>query len=443
MPETPGSAAGGRQRPCAIAAAALILLACSAARGDPARVTRFTLRNGIRVVVLHVPDSRHFGIFSYLPLGLAADGKGRTQWSHLVEHLTLRTTGPIADYRRRNGETMPQGMHLDFLGARGEWLQGVDLQAKWLSGLPLTQQALGEEVPKALSEVKVTAARLFAHKWAVAAWNQVVRHGQRDVAVCGALRSARLGDVQAYRDRHLVPLRRAVVCAVGGVKPETLKPALDKRLGGITSAAAALPAATAKPQGPRQRSATWDLPAAHYIETYPIPKSDHKDYPALHVAAMLLRQGLFMDPAMKAKTGLALCGADLATPEQWYFFVNASLKPGADAAAVTRQVAGHIAGLARPEAAGRIAMLAAALSKQMSAPMDIGAAMRHKPAHVTEAMITGNVGLQWGLLEFQHGGDLPALAKGVSGVSAGDVAAVVKRYLSEGRRSTLKLVPKG
>ena len=41
------------------------------------KVTRFTLSNGIRVVNLHVENSRDVGIFSYLPLGLVTDGKDK------------------------------------------------------------------------------------------------------------------------------------------------------------------------------------------------------------------------------------------------------------------------------------------------------------------------------------------------------------------------------
>ena len=59
------------------------------------KVTRFTLSNGIQVVNLHVENSTDVGIFSYLPLGLVTDGKARAYWSHLINHLTVRTTGPL------------------------------------------------------------------------------------------------------------------------------------------------------------------------------------------------------------------------------------------------------------------------------------------------------------------------------------------------------------
>lgn len=430
-------------RALGILAAVLVgLLACSGVLAAPPAVSRFVLPNGIRVVVLHAPKCKHLAIISCLPLGLAADGKGKTQWSHLVEHLTLRTTGPITDYQKRNGETMAQGIHLDFLGTSDEWKQGLDLHAKWLSGAPFSAESLREELPKALAEVTTTSARQFTHKWATAAWCQVARHGRSDVAVRGDLQSARLGDVQAYRDRHLAPLDRVVVCVIGGIEPDTLKPALQERLGGITSAAKALPAATARPAAAKRRDATWDLDVTHYVETYPIVPRDHKDYPAITVAAAMLRQSLFKDTELRESAGLVLCGTDLVTPEQAYLHVSAPLKPGADAAKVARLIERHVGRLRRRGNELQIPMLAAALSRQMSAPPDLAVAMRHKPAQVTAALIVANVALQWGLLEFQFGEALPALAKAVGRVSAANVASVAERYLSSDRRATLILTPR-
>ena len=68
-------------------------------------VTRFTLSNGIRVVNLHVEDSTDVIILSYLPLGLAADGKAKAYWSHLINHLTFQTMEPI-DYKTGSAETL-------------------------------------------------------------------------------------------------------------------------------------------------------------------------------------------------------------------------------------------------------------------------------------------------------------------------------------------------
>lgn len=425
-----------------IFATIFILLSYSAAFAVPPKVTRFTLKNGIRVVILHVKNSRDVAIFSYLPLGLAVDGKEKTQWSHLIEHLTLRTTGPIADYRQRNGETTSQCMHLDFMGAEDEWRQGLELQTKWLSELPFSEEILREELPKALSETDTTSANLYTHKWAIAAWNQVFRHGQVKVAIRGDLQSAQLSDLQGYRDRHLVQPNRVLLCVIGGLEPETLKPALEERLGSIASTAKRLPAAKPKPEPAQQLAATWDLNVTHYIETYAIPKPDHEDYPALYVAAMLLNQYFFMDQKIKPWTGMVLCGLDLITPAQTYLYVSAPLKPGADIDKVRSQIKYQLDKLKQTETNFQVSMMASNVSKQMSAPPDITMAMRYKPANVTEAMIVGNIGLQWGLLEFQYGDTLPHLAKALARVSASDIASVAEKYLSKTKRGTLILTPK-
>ena len=72
-----------------------ILSIFSHAFAAPPEVTRFTLSNGIQVVNLYVEDSTDVCIFSYLPLGLVADGKAKTQWSHLIEHLYYELRVPF------------------------------------------------------------------------------------------------------------------------------------------------------------------------------------------------------------------------------------------------------------------------------------------------------------------------------------------------------------
>ena len=82
-----------------------------------------TLENGIRVLHIEFADSDNVSIFTFLPLGLAHDEPGRSQWAHVLEHLVLNSTGPI-DYRTTNAETQPDHMRLDFYGTTENWLNG-------------------------------------------------------------------------------------------------------------------------------------------------------------------------------------------------------------------------------------------------------------------------------------------------------------------------------
>ncbi|MYK21506.1 hypothetical protein F4054_04515 [Candidatus Poribacteria bacterium] len=60
---------------------------------------------------------------------------------------------------------------------------------------------------------------------------------------------------------------------------------------------------------------------------------------------------------------------------------------------------------------------------------------------MSETMVLGNIGVQWGMREYQHGDKLPQLASAFADVAAADVANVVNRYLTEDRRMTLLLTP--
>lgn len=413
----------------------------SLAFAAPPKLTRFTLNNGIRVVSLYVENSTDVIILSYLPLGLVADGKAKTQWSHLIEHLTLRTTGPI-DYPASSAETMADNMRLESIGNTDNWTQGLERHAKWLSGLPFSGESLAEELPKALSEIDVTETRLATHKWASAAWNQVFRHGETDISMRGDVQSAQLHELQEYRDRHLVQADRVLLCVIGGVDSETLQPVMEKQLGTINLTAKTLPPATATPEAVKDRTATWDINVTHYMETYAIPHSEDEDYPALYIANALLNLGLMQDTELKELTGFVLCSVDLVTPEQTYLQVSASLKLDTDIEVVKQRIRQLINRLKQPENNVQVAMAAPSLSMQFSSPLDIEMMKQQKPAGVSETMMLGNIGLWWGMLEYQYGETLPQLASAFANVSAADVADVVSRYLTEEARMTLVLTPR-
>ena len=419
----------------------LVLGNSSLALAAPPKITRFELSNGIRVVNLYVEDSTDVVILSYLPLGLATDGKAKAQWSHLIEHLTIRTTGPI-DFKTSSAETMADNMRLEFIGNTDNWMQGLERHTKWLSGLPFSEKSLAEELPRALSEIDITEARLATHKSAFAAWNQVFRHGETDIAMRGDVQAAKLNELQEYRDLHLVQADRVLLCVIGGVEAETLQPVMEKQLGTINLTAKKLPPATATLEAAKDQIATWDVNVTHYVETYAIPRPENKDYPALYIANELLGLGLMQGIQLKELTGFVLCGVDLVTPEQTYLQISASLKPDTDVEKVKQRIRQLINRLKQPENNVQVVMAAPAFSMQFSSPMDIEMVMQRIPAGTSTTMVLGNIGVRWGMLEYRYGNTLPQLANAFVNVSAADVANVVKRYLTEDARMTLVLTPR-
>ena len=405
------------------------------------KVTRFTLSNGIRVVNLHIENSTDVGIFSYLPLGLVTDGKAKAQWSHLVNHLTVRTAGPI-DYNTSNAETMADNMRLDFIGNTDTWTQGLARHAKWLDGLPFSAESLAKAIPNTLSQFDYIEENLATHKLANAAWNQVFRQAETDVAIRENIQSAQLSELQEYRDLHLVQADRVLLCVIGGVDPETLKETMEKQLGAINLTEKTLPQATDTPEIAKDQNATWDVNVTHYMETYPIPRPENKDYPALYVASLLWRLACLQDAQLKELTGHILCGVDLITPEQVYLYISASLKPDTDIERVKQRVRQLINPLKQQENNTQVPMVAQSLSMELSAPPDMKTLMQYKSENVSEAQMLFQLGVNWGTMEYQYGNNLSQLASAFADVSAADVASVINRYLTEDRRMTLILTPR-
>ncbi len=404
-------------------------------------VTRFTLSNGIRVVNLHVENSTDVGIFGYLPLGLVTDGKAKPYWSHLINHLTVRTAGPI-DFRTSNAETMADNIRLDFMGNTDTWMRGLERHAKWLSGLPFSAENLTEERPRVLSQFDYIEANLGTHKLAHVAWNQVFRHGETDIRMRRGIESAQLSELQEYRDQHLVQADRVLLCVIGGVDPETLKDTMEQQLGTIGLTEKTFPELTVSPEIAKDQNATWDINVTHYMETYPIPRPGNEDYPALYIASLIWRFACMQDAQLKELIGYIHCGVDLVTPEQVYLYVSASVKPDTDIEKVKQRVRQLMSPLKQQENNTQVPMIAQGLSMELSAPPDIKRLMQQQPENVPENLMLLQLGVSWGTVEYQYGDTLPQLASAFADVSAADVASVVNRYLTEDRRMTLLLTPR-
>ena len=145
---------------------------------------------------------------------------------------------------------------------------------------------------------------------------------------------------------------------------------------------------------------------------------------------------------MKGLTGYIQCGVDLVTPEQVYLYVSASLKPGADIEKVKQRIGQLLNPLKQPENNTQVSMVAQGLSTEFSGPPDMKTLMQHKPENIPEHLMFLQLGVSWGIVEYQYGDKLPQLASAFADVAATDVASVVNRYLTEDRRVTLLLTPR-
>ncbi|KPK80764.1 MAG: hypothetical protein AMJ81_11340 [Phycisphaerae bacterium SM23_33] len=399
---------------------------------------RLTLDNGLRVVVLPVAGSKHVSIFTFLPMGLAADGPGQAQWSHLVEHLVIRSTIP-AGSRQANAETLPDHMRLDFYGSVDNWREGLSHHARWLAGVPFGRKSLAAEKANVLTECDAVARNFATHKFAMAAWAQGCRHASKHAALKADVTRARLEQIQRYRDNHLAVLPKALVCVVGGVNIKTLKPAVAKRLGTIRSSAKAPEPVKLEHA---DRDMTWDLDARHLVLTWPIPSLDQPDHPALMAAGGVLAQRLLGDTELKKMTGVALAGTDLVTPEGSFFYVSACLRPGASFDEVSKKIHSHLQQIrAQPADWNAAAMLGRQLATTLRQPPDIAAIRDRAPTGISAAMMEGNLGLQWGMQEFRYGAHRQVLAGRLAALNAQQVQKAVNTHLAEHKCARCTLRP--
>lgn len=397
-----------------------------------------TLANGIRVIAVHFPGSTNVAIFTYLPMGLASDGTQQSQWSHLVEHLVIRSTVP-ADSPMANAETLPDHMRLDFYGHIGNWEEGLKHTGDWLRGVPFTEQNLITEKPKVNSECDFTVKSLATHKFAMAAWSQGYRHDQKHAAIRGDITKATLAEIQEYRDERLVVLTNTLVCIVGGIEPVKVLDAFAAKLSSIRSEAK--PVAPVKVR-PGRREMTWDLDARHLVLTWPIPAADHGDFPALLVAAQWLNMQFFSDQELTKLTGMVFAGADLTTPEGNFVFVSAALRPGASFEAVSEKIDRHLQQLTSGKGnLSLIPMIGKQLAESLTTLPDPAGMKGQLSANMTPAMLEMNVGLQWGMNEFRYGAQKVAFARKLNSANIERVQGAARRRLSPNECSVTTIRP--
>ena len=406
---------------CAIGLFSVLLGACS--RSSGAQPTVHTLANGLRVVVVPFPKSTNVSIFTFSPMSLCSDGPGQAQWSHLVEHLVIRSTFPN-ELQRANAETLPDHLRLDFYGNTADWKEGLSHHRRWLEGVPFREEILAAEKPKVISECDFTSRNFATHKFALAAWSHASRHSNSHVAIKGDVLRAGLEEAQRYRDARLFLPQKTTICAVGGVDAASFIAEAEKEIGKLNSRAQPAPRVV-----PRTGTleVTWDLDARHLVLVWPVPDFSDDDYAELMSGALWLSMQYFSDAPLKAQTGQVLAGADLATPEGNFFYVSASIRPGVAFAEVEKNLRVHLDRLSGNQMeAGQIGMVGKQLASSLA---EVPNLEMQAPPGMKASMVEANVGLFWGMNIHRYGSHREALARKLKDVSVASVQRAAGKYL--------------
>ena len=157
-----------------------------------------------------------------------------------------------------------------------------------------------------------------------------------------------------------------------------------------------------------------------------------------------LNMEFFSDEGLKKLTGMTLAGADLSTPEGNFFFVSASLRPGAESKEVRERIDRHLERLASDrEALALVPMIGKQLSNQLAELIDPGSLQGQLPPNVTLAMLEMNLGLGWGMNEFRYGSQKTALAQKLAAVDANQIRRAARRHLTGDQCTMVAIRPAG
>jgi zinc protease len=288
----------------------LVLALAGTARADVLAHEDFTLKNGLRVLLL--PDRRapSVTVLTWYRVGSADEETGRTGFAHLYEHLMFKGSPHAAD-----------GLIDKLHEAAGGWANAstsddatvyIDhasssllermlwLEADRLSGLPaaIDKAKLDNQRDVVLNERRERfenapygmASQLVSE----ALWPETSPYHHPTIGYPADLQAARLPDVKAFFLRHYVP-GNAVMVIAGDFDPAAARRLVDRYLGWIPS-----------PERPPQRSpapavaplaAQVDLTATDAVQvprvylTWRGPPAFHRDEPALDLATAILAGG--------------------------------------------------------------------------------------------------------------------------------------------------------
>lgn len=256
---------------------------------------RSQLLCGVRVIIICAPNARRQSTFTFLPVHLGNDDAQRAQWSHLLEHMLIRTTdaeGLHADGVTFNGETTDTYLRLETMAEPARWKQALDRHARWVHAKAFDAQRLEREKTLIAGEEQSTSAQGFTDKFAIAAWNQIVTHNQPAANVHGDVQGANIDDVAAYAASRVRLDDSILIATIGPTSVDDMRAEIERLFAEVKPPAKSEPF-TPPPvpaTQPQTLQATWDLPTRHMLWWWPLPD----DRPQTLAAATAVARALML-----------------------------------------------------------------------------------------------------------------------------------------------------
>ncbi|MBL8758522.1 MAG: insulinase family protein [Phycisphaerae bacterium] len=395
------------------------------------------LDNGLRVIIVPVPDQTHVAIQAIHPVGFLDDPKGLPQGAHLLEHLLCMGAAgdqPAGAAFARlnasglaNAETLADFTHYDLVVPAADAEFALRAHADRLASLRIDEAIIAQEGPRAAGELAFLQGRPErpVFKFAVMAAHQSWRFGMTDARLMGGLDKT---PADALRDLHARKYGPgdALVVMVGAIDPDAGEALARRVLGAIPVPAAVRPPpppAIDWAAMPHTHRVTWDSTASSVIVAW-APPTDPADRAAASIACELVFGALTSDPALREVAAMTFGTNTMwpaGPPERGMpIFFCISLREGADADGAATLLKERVLALADRAFEGPMAGALAAMPAQFAQPpgaiVEMFAAQRRSGGAGRlgldpKLLLIGNAALQIGMRARITGPDAAAWAK--------------------------------
>ncbi len=230
---------------------------------------RFTLDNGVRVVLNHVDDAGSIAVIAAYDTGFSSDPAGAPQAAHLAEHLRCTSATESWDagvsFARlnerggANAETLASLTYYDMILPSDGLALALRVESERLGSLRITREDIAREGPRAAAELAGAdqSPQRFVGKFALMALIQGWTHNATHVNLMTALEQTPIGTLRPVLDRHAPQSLTLII--TGEFDPAEARQRINATL-------AALPRTEAPPalapidwqQQPQTRRMTWD-----------------------------------------------------------------------------------------------------------------------------------------------------------------------------------------
>ena len=241
-------------------------------RGAPQpdyRIERFTLDNGLRVVLSPDSSSPVVAVAVYYDVGMRSEPKGRTGFAHLFEHLMFQGSASLGKtehftYVQGNGGTLNGSTHVDYTNyyevmPSAATELALFLEADRMRSVAVTQENLDNQIAVVQNEIRVN---VLNRPYGGFPWLLVPpvlfedfansHNGYGDFV---DLESSTLEDAQGFFDRYYAP-GNAVLTVVGDLDVDQVRGWVEQHFGDIPARPVPERPSFAEPMPTSERRAT-------------------------------------------------------------------------------------------------------------------------------------------------------------------------------------------